>query len=93
MTRAGPPSLRNEPWKPEQPAGNVVEQRMVELAARDVACKEWVERNYGGLPMSARENMVAATAFCAGWSNGVNYAKNNSSEPVDLRCNVCKSDD
>lgn len=88
--RAGPPSLRNEPWRPGttspgKPPGHTV-------AERDAACTEWVDRNYTGI-VSAREIMIAKTAFCAGWSGGVNYAKNNSPEPVDLRCAMCKTED
>jgi hypothetical protein len=46
------------------------------MAVRDAACNEWVDRNYTGI-VSPREIMIAKTAFCAGWSGGVNHAKNN----------------
>lgn len=134
--RAGPPSLRNEPWRPgttspdklseptaaapERPRpcpqevsdhcvwprcscvtteaqdaryrACVVIPDPIALVARDKLCAEWVDRNYTGIA-SAREIMIAKTAFCAGWSDGVNHAKNNSPEPVDLRCAMCKTED
>ena len=62
------------------------------LAARDQECLAWIGRNYEGIA-SPREVMMIKTAFCAGWSGGVNRVKNNSSEPIDLRCAACKSDD
>lgn len=58
--RAGPPTPRpGAPW----PGTHEPKQ----YAARDAACREWVERIYGSL-ISQRERLMAETAFCAGWS-------------------------